>query len=72
MPRIAARARLAVLALGLPALLGCVITSPPPTPGAGTPTTTERYRRVAGSADGIGKLYMGREISQVMGWQGSA
>ena len=32
----------------------------------------ERYRLTKASADGIGKLYMGREISQVMGWQGSA
>lgn len=31
-----------------------------------------RYRRVPPSRDGIGKLYMGREISQVMGWQGAA
>lgn len=30
------------------------------------------YTRGAPSADGIGKRYMGREISQVMGWQGAA
>jgi len=30
------------------------------------------YRRTPASADGIGKVYMGREISQVMGWQGAA
>ena len=30
------------------------------------------YRQTAPSADGIGKLYMGREIAQVMGWQGAA
>jgi SAM-dependent methyltransferase len=31
-----------------------------------------RYERVAPSPDGIGKRYMGREIAQVMGWQGAA
>jgi SAM-dependent methyltransferase len=31
-----------------------------------------RYTRIRGSADGIGKSYMGREISGVMGWQGAA
>lgn len=32
----------------------------------------ERYTSVPPSADGIGKRYMGREISAVMGWQGAA
>lgn len=32
----------------------------------------ERYSPVLASADGIGKRYMGREISAVMGWQGAA
>ena len=32
----------------------------------------ERYERIAASPDGIGKRYLGREISQVMGWQGAA
>ena len=32
----------------------------------------QRYSAVAPSADGIGKRYMGREISAVMGWQGAA
>ena len=31
-----------------------------------------RYQRATPSADGIGKRYMGREISGVMGWQGAA
>ncbi len=31
-----------------------------------------RYETVAASPDGIGKRYMGREIEQVMGWQGAA
>ena len=30
------------------------------------------YEKAAASADGIGKRYMGREIAQVMGWQGAA
>ena len=33
---------------------------------------TARYARVAASADGIGKSFMGREIAQVMGYQGAA
>ena len=32
----------------------------------------ERYSAVPASADGIGKRFMGREISAVMGWQGAA
>ena len=32
----------------------------------------ERYSQLPASADGIGKAYMGREISAVMGWQGAA
>lgn len=32
----------------------------------------ERYSVVPTSTDGIGKRYMGREISAVMGWQGAA
>jgi len=32
----------------------------------------ERYSILPASADGIGKRYMGREISAVMGWQGAA
>jgi SAM-dependent methyltransferase len=30
------------------------------------------YQKVPPSPDGIGKVYMGREIAQVMGWQGAA
>ena len=32
---------------------------------------TGHYQRGAPSADGIGKIYMGREIAGVMGWQGA-
>ena len=31
-----------------------------------------RYSRITPSADGIGVVYMGREIASVMGWQGAA
>lgn len=31
-----------------------------------------RYSQSPASPDGIGKIYMGREISAVMGWQGAA
>ncbi len=34
--------------------------------------TAERYRAVRPSPDGIGKVYMGREIAQVMGWQAAS
>ncbi len=30
------------------------------------------YEQIKASPDGIGKRYMGREIAQVMGWQGAA
>jgi SAM-dependent methyltransferase len=40
-------------------------------PAAAQPVA-ERYERGDASADGIGKRYLGREISQVMGWQGAA
>ncbi len=35
------------------------------------PDPSTLYQRRAGSPDGIGKWYMGRELSQVMGWQGA-
>jgi precorrin-6B methylase 2 len=39
---------------------------------ADTAKPAGRYTRVAPSADGIGKRYMGRDIAGVMGWQGAA
>ena len=36
-----------------------------------TPIDSPRYQQGSASADGIGKRYMGREIAQVMGWQGA-
>ena len=55
----------------LMALLCAVLTlvSSGPIPAA---ETAAAYDRIAPSADGIGKRYMGREIAQVMGWQGAA
>ena len=41
---------------------------PRPVPAA---DTSARYEQAPPSADGIGKRYMGREIAQVMGWQGA-
>ena len=35
-------------------------------------SASERYSRVPAGPDGIGKRYMGRDISGVMGWQGAA
>ena len=41
-------------------------------PSATAATAASRYERIPPSPDGIGKRYLGREISQVMGWQGAA
>ena len=46
-----------LLALGLPA--------------AAAETTAPQYSYVAPTPDGIGKVYMGREISHVMGFHGA-
>ena len=37
-----------------------------------TPSPDPRYQTVTPSRDGIGKVYLGREIAGVMGWQGAA
>lgn len=58
-------ARRAVL-LGLAAAVGSAAWAQP---AAANPA--ERYSSIPASADGIGKRYMGREISGVMGWQGA-
>jgi ubiquinone/menaquinone biosynthesis C-methylase UbiE len=57
--RIAARLAAAVLTGGL--LIA-----------AGVPRTADEYRFGTASADGIGKFYRGREIAQVMGFEGAA
>jgi precorrin-6B methylase 2 len=43
-----------------------------PTSAADVAIPPAVYEQRAPSADGIGKRYMGREIAQVMGWQGAA
>src|SRR5512144_2371704 len=48
--------------------LACGATAP----AAQTVQPLVRYERVSPSPDGIGRRYMGREIAQVMGWQGAA
>ena len=62
LPRRVARAALAVVVCL--AALGPAI--------APAQLATGRYEQGAASPDGIGKRYQGREISQVMGWQGAA
>ena len=53
------------IALGVTAPVGYAIAGP-------HDEVVDRYSPVPASSDGIGKLYMGREISAVMGWQGAA
>jgi ubiquinone/menaquinone biosynthesis C-methylase UbiE len=40
-------------------------------PATGSDATAATYGQTARSRDGIGKTYLGREISEVMGWQGA-
>ena len=51
------------------ALLALVFAGAAPASAVDAPAV---YEKKAPSADGIGKRYMGREIAQVMGWQGAA
>jgi hypothetical protein len=60
----------------LPILLACLsaltlLSSASIEAVAQTAPADTRYERVAPSPDGIGKRYMGREISGVMGWEGA-
>jgi ubiquinone/menaquinone biosynthesis C-methylase UbiE len=55
-------------ATGAAALIALASGGAPAATSASGPT----YERVAPSPDGIGKRYMGREISAVMGWRGAA
>jgi len=41
-------------------------------PGVFAQAAPPAYRQAAPSADGIGKIFMGREIARVMGWQGAS
>jgi len=63
MNRISRRLSITVLS----ALMLCMGT--PAIADTGSPA--ERYLRVPAGPDGIGKRYMGRDISAVMGWQGA-
>ena len=56
---------------GLLLLLACTVPAGA-ADAASAATAYEPYEQMAPSADGIGKRYMGREIAQVMGWQGAA
>lgn len=66
-----------VLALSL-TCAGSACSQPAPAPRSAAvatqrgPATQAVYGEIAPSADGIGKTYLGREISAVMGWQGAA
>jgi precorrin-6B methylase 2 len=53
-------------------LCACTVTNAQSVATAPASAEAQRYARVRPSADGIGKLYMGREIAGVMGWQGAA
>ena len=59
------------LTAGLTALLITLLSTASPAQ-AQPAAFAERYSALPASADGIGKRYMGREISAVMGWQGAA
>lgn len=59
------RRSVARVVLGLGILLACTLGV------ARAEELGERYTHRAPSADGIGKVYMGREIAGVMGWQGA-
>jgi len=57
------------------ALLHCICVALLITSGAALAQVAphaQRYSQLPASAAGIGKIYMGREISAVMGWQGAA
>src|SRR5262245_11748486 len=52
-------------------LLACAPPAPPAEPVVAAPVADGSYGQVAASPDGIGKVYMGREISFVMGHLGA-
>ena len=60
------------LALFLSLSLLLLAAAAAPARAANAATAAPLYEQKAPSADGIGKRYMGREIAQVMGWQGAA
>ena len=60
--------RTALAAIGLIASIGGIGISGP----AAAQKAAPRYQTMQASRDGIGKVYMGREIAGVMGWQGAS
>lgn len=61
--------------MNLPTFLRCICAALTITTSAVLAQSSlnlERYIPLPASADGIGKSYMGREISAVMGWQGAS
>ena len=70
-PAVSARTVKKLAAAALTAVLLAVSTGSSAAP-TGAVATESGYETVRASPDGIGKRYMGREIAQVMGWQGAA
>jgi precorrin-6B methylase 2 len=67
------RAALKLIALSLALSIALGVSTPVGYAIAGPhDEVVDRYSPVPASSDGIGKRYMGREISAVMGWQGAA
>lgn len=52
-------------------LIGCLNTAALAREAATETAGNQRYRKISPSPDGIGKVYLGREIAGVMGWQGA-
>ncbi|MFE4106212.1 class I SAM-dependent methyltransferase [Almyronema epifaneia] len=65
MPHLWIRAAIAFWLALLPLLSSCA-------PATNSSAADSTYQLTAASADGIGKVYLGREIAQVMGHQGAA
>ncbi len=59
-----------ILVLTLTLALGAGDGHAPPAPGVRAGASP--YTAIPATADGTGKVYMGREIAAVMGWQGAA
>ena len=69
--KISRAALLILLALPLSSCSDHTITRAA-TPSASSEARIGLYKKAKPSADGIGKIYMGREIAGVMGWQGAS
>ena len=57
---------------GLTTLVGLILAISGTLNPAAAQKQPSTYQTVSASRDGIGKVYMGREIAGVMGWQGAA